>query len=68
MQRPREGDEVEEPERQATDKHAEEMMGLLREKCSAMPGGALPLAEVVCNPRCFAQTVENLFALQFIVQ
>ena len=26
-----------------------------------------PLAELICNHRCFAQTIENLFTLSFLV-
>ncbi|KAG1669493.1 hypothetical protein FOA52_015660 [Chlamydomonas sp. UWO 241] len=40
----------------------EEMFGIIQEL------GRSPVAELVCNHECFAQTVENMFTLSFLVR
>ena len=54
MQGAREGD---------TSHTSELMLELLKQH----PGQRLPLAEAVCSHESFGQTVENVFALSFLV-
>lgn len=49
------------PPSQETDRNMEEMWRALQD------GGRCPVAELVCNHRSFAQTVENMFTLSFLV-
>lgn len=66
--RPDEVQEVEEADKQETDRNMEEIWLLLKKK-----GGPIPLLELVMNPHPdlsigFGQTVENLFGLSFLVR
>lgn len=60
--RPEELEQIQEQEKQETDRNMEEMWRTLTEVSRC------PLVELVCNHRCFAQTVENMFTLSFLVR
>jgi hypothetical protein len=60
---PRSLEEAGDEEKQETDRNMEEMWRVLRAQ-----GGAAPLLELVLDHASFAQTVENLFALSFLVR
>ncbi|GAB4820960.1 hypothetical protein N2152v2_008006 [Parachlorella kessleri] len=61
--RPEEVEQIGDQEKQETDKNMEEMWGVLKER-----GGRVNLLNLVLNHRSFAQTVENLFTLSFLVR
>jgi hypothetical protein len=64
-------------EKQETDRIMEEMWDVLQHGRNAPPAGdgdrprpmdPIPVADLVCNLRSFAQTMENLFSLSFLVR
>lgn len=61
---PQELQQTQEGDKQETDRHMENMWRVLRH---LRPGQQVPLTHLVCNLRSFAQTVENIFTLSFLV-
>lgn len=59
--RPEELEQIVESEKQETDRNMEEMFDLLQKLHQC------PVPELVCNHNSFAQTIENLFTLSFLV-
>ena len=54
--------DLQEAEKQETDRNLDEVWGVLQQH------GEVPLLELVLNHRSFAQTVENLFSVSFLVR
>lgn len=63
MVRPDELAQIDESEKQETDRNMEEMWKALSQR-----GEVVPVPELVCNHRSFSQTIENLFTLAFLVR
>ncbi|PSC72758.1 non-structural maintenance of chromosomes element 4-like protein A [Micractinium conductrix] len=61
--RPEEVEVVEDENKQETDRNMEDMWGVL-----ARHGGRLSVLDLVMNCQSFAQTVENMFTLSFLVR
>ncbi|KAF8063801.1 NSE4A [Scenedesmus sp. PABB004] len=64
LERPAELQGGEEGEAQETDRNMEAMWAALRRR----GGGALPVVQLVCSHASFAETVENVFTLSFLVR
>jgi hypothetical protein len=62
---PDELQDIHEEEKQETDRNMENMWRQLKR---VTPGSSVCLTHLVCNHSSFAQTVENIFTLSFLVR